>query len=373
MTHPSDRPSRSRQLWRGGLVAAGVAAVLLLLYLGRSIILPFIVAVFLAYLLRPVVGTISRGVRGRRIPLPIAAFLSLVAFLGLLVLVILALAPVLATEIHHVVYAVSGSGGQSVLARRVTSTLQVWRQLLYGTGVFPPEVEQQLDQQVSGFVNGFGTGVAKAVARSLMLFPRLLTLVVVPLLAFYMLADGERLTREARRFLPTSYQAAASELMRRWDQVLAEYVRGQLLVSLFIGCAVTLGLTLMGIRGALAVGIVAFLFETIPFFGPLFWGILAVLLALAQAPPGSGLPVAVAVFAVVAQQLDSHLVAPLILGRFCKVHPLLLIFATLLGASLFGLVGMFLAAPVTALGKQTFLFAIERVRAGENLPSLRTA
>lgn len=129
----------------------------------------------------------------------------------------------------------------------------------------------------------------------------------------------------------------------------------------------------MGVRAALVVGIVAFLVETIPFFGPLFWGILAVMLALAQAPPGSGLPLAVAVFAIVAQQLDSHLVAPLILGRFCKVHPLLLIFTTLLGASLFGLIGMFLAAPVTALAKQTFLFIVERVQARESAPTLRTA
>jgi predicted PurR-regulated permease PerM len=55
--------------------------------------------------------------------------------------------------------------------------------------------------------------------------------------------------------------------------------------------------------------------------------------------------------------------APLILGRFTRVHPLLLIFATLLGASLFGLIGMFLAAPVTALAKETFLFTMERVQA----------
>jgi len=115
---------------------------------------------------------------------------------------------------------------------------------------------------------------------------------------------------------------------------------------------------------------VAFFIEAVPFFGPLIWGTLAVLLALAQSPVGSPLPVFVGIFALVAQQVDSHVVAPLILGRFTRVHPLLLIFSTLLGASLFGLIGMFLAAPITALAKETFLFTMERVQARRGAAAL---
>ena len=158
--------------------------------------------------------------------------------------------------------------------------------------------------------------------------------------------------------------------MARWDRVLKEYVRGQLVISLFIGIVITVGLRLMGLKAALLVGTVAFFIEAVPFFGPLIWGTLAVLLALAQTPQGSPLPVNVGIFALIAQQIDSHVIAPLILGRFTKVHPLLLIFSTLLGASLFGLLGMFLAAPVTALAKETFLFVMERVEARRGAASL---
>ena len=201
-------------------------------------------------------------------------------------------------------------------------------------------------------------------------FPKLLELIAVPLLTFYMLLDGPRLMREIRSFLPSAQQHLAADLMRRWDRVLSEYVRGQLIISLFIGVVVTLGLRAMGLKAALLVGTIAFFIEAIPFFGPLIWGTLAVLLALAQSPAGSPLPLIVAIFALVAQQVDSHLVAPLILGRFTKVHPLLLIFSTLLGASLFGLIGMFLAAPVTAVAKETFLFVMERVQARRGAASL---
>jgi predicted PurR-regulated permease PerM len=194
-------------------------------------------------------------------------------------------------------------------------------------------------------------------------FPRLLELVAVPLLTFYMLLDGPRLAREARGFLPPSRQGDAQDLMKRWHGTLTSYVRGQLFSRLFIGVVVTIGLWLIGLRMALLMGVIAFFLEAVPFFGPLLWGTLAVVLALAQAGPGNPLPIFVAVFALVAQQVDSHVFAPLILGRFTRVHPLLLIFATLLGASLFGLIGMFLAAPITALAKETFLFAMERVEA----------
>jgi len=81
--------------------------------------------------------------------------------------------------------------------------------------------------------------------------------------------------------------------------------------------------------------------------------------------------IVVVVLAVGAYLLpQTRVFAPWILGRFTRVHPLLLIFSTLLGASLFGLIGMFLAAPITALAKETFLFTMERVKAKRGAANL---
>lgn len=348
--------------WAGlGLALLGI---LLAVFLGRHIILPFILALFLTYLLKPLVEAMSADGRAPKLPRPLAAFLVLAAFLGVLLVAALALFPQLAAEATHLSRALLGSGGhESIIARRVARTVGFWRDALYGTGVFPAEVERQLDEQARNFVSGLGLMGVRAVTASLLFFPKLLELIAVPLLTFYMLADGQRLMREARSFLPIEHQGPAADLLTRLDRVLREYVRGQLVTSLFIGAVVSIGLWALGIRAWLLAGTLAFFVEAIPFFGPVFWGTLAVLLALAQFPAGSPLPFVVAAFAIVAQQIDSHVVAPLILGRFTNVHPLLLIFGTLLGASLFGLVGMFLAAPITALAKETFLFAMERVQA----------
>ena len=346
-------------------LAVGVALALAVLYLARQVILPFVLALFLTYLLLPLVNAMHNSAGGQRgTPRVLASFLALAAFIGVVAVAVLVLAPVVAGEANRLARAMFSTGGhEPALARRLAMTFQSWRDTIYGTGVFPPDVERQLDQEVRDTVAGLGESVSNMVQGSFAFFPKLLELIAVPLLTFYMLLDGPRLLREARGFLPASRQGDAADLMQRLNRILVEYVRGQLLTSLFIGVVATAGLWLLGLRMALLVGVVAFFFEAVPFFGPLIWGTLAVVLALAQAGPGNPMPIFVGVFALVAQQVDSHIFAPLILGRFTRVHPLLLIFSTLLGASLFGLIGMFLAAPITALAKETFLFTMERVKA----------
>lgn len=348
-------------VWLVAAIVLGLAIV----YLARQVILPFVLALFLTYLLLPLVNAMNASSGGRRgTPRAIASFLALAAFIGVVFVAILVLAPIVSGEANRLGRAMFGTAGhEPPLARRLAATLQAWRDTIYGTGVFPPDVERQLDQEVRDVVAGLGEAVGNMVQGSFAAFPKILELIAVPLLTFYMLLDGPRLVREARGFLPSPRQDDAGELMKRLNRILVEYVRGQLLTSVFIGVVATTGLWLLGLRMALLVGVIAFFLEAVPFFGPLIWGTLAVILALAQAGPGNPLPIFVGIFALVAQQVDSHVFAPLIIGRFTKVHPLLLIFSTLLGASLFGLVGMFLAAPVTALAKETFLFTMERVKA----------
>jgi len=346
-------------------LVVGVVLALAVFYLARQIILPFVLALFLTYLLLPLVNAMTSSAGGRRsTPRALASFLALATFIGVVVVAVLVLAPIVAGEANRLARAMFGTAGNAPpLARRLAATFQAWRDTIYGTGVFPPDVERQLDQEVRDAVAGLGEAASNMVQGSFAFFPKILELIAVPLLTFYMLLDGPRLVREARGFLPSSRQDDAAELMKRLNRILVEYVRGQLLTSAFIGVVATMGLWFLGLRMALLVGVVAFFLEAVPFFGPLLWGTLAVILALAQAGPGNPLPIFVGIFALVAQQVDSHVFAPLILGRFTRVHPLLLIFSTLVGASLFGLIGMFLAAPITALAKETFLFAMERVQA----------
>src|SRR6202011_4443963 len=154
---------------------------------------------------------------GRRAtPRAVASFLALAAFIGVVLVAVLVLAPMVAGEANRLARALFGTGGtEPPLARRLGVTFQAWRDTIYGTGVFPPDVERQLDQEVRDVVAGLGEAAGNMVQGSFAFFPKILELIAVPLLTFYMLLDGPRLVREARGFLPPARQDNARELMQR--------------------------------------------------------------------------------------------------------------------------------------------------------------
>src|SRR5256885_16961209 len=168
-----------------GIVWLAVAAVLALaiVYLARQIILPFVLALFLTYLLLPLVNAMSSPARERRgTPRVIASFLALAAFIGVLVVAILLLAPLVAGEASRLGMAMVSTGGnEPALAHRLAATFQSWRDTIYGTGVFPPDVERQLDQEVRDVVAGLGEAVGNMVPGSFALFPKVLERIAVTL------------------------------------------------------------------------------------------------------------------------------------------------------------------------------------------------
>src|SRR5260370_6511945 len=268
-------------VWLLGAVVLALAAA----YVARRVILPFILAIFLTYLLLPLVNVMSTARGGRRAtPRALASFLALAAFIGVVLVAALVLAPLVAGEANRLARAMFSMGGHTPpLARRLAATFSAWRDTIYGTGVFPPDVERQLDQEARDLVTGLGEAASRMVRGSFAFFPRLLELVAVPLLTFYMLLDGPRLAPEARGFLPPSRPGDAQDLMKRWHGTLTSYVRGQLFSSLFIGVGGTIRLWVIGLRMAPPVGAVSLFPEAAPVFGPAHWGTVASAPALAQA------------------------------------------------------------------------------------------
>src|SRR5438128_10723076 len=152
-------PRRFRGRIPGGAwLGAAIVVALGIVYLARQIILPFVLAIFLTYLLLPLVNAMSAPTGGRRgTPRVIATFLALAAFVGVLVVAILLLAPLVAGEASRLGRAMFSTGGnEPALAHRLATTFQAWRDTIYGTGVFSPDVEPQLDKGVRDAVAGIG-------------------------------------------------------------------------------------------------------------------------------------------------------------------------------------------------------------------------
>jgi predicted PurR-regulated permease PerM len=197
-------------------------------------------------------------------------------------------------------------------------------------------------QRLIGALGGLA-GAAASTARLLIL------LALGPIVAFYLLADLPRITESLRRLLPPHRRDELVALVVSVGRVTGGYVRGQMLVALFVGVASTLGFYAIGLPFWALVGLVAGVTNLVPFVGPFVGGFLGV--AVAMLDGGVGLAVWVVVVVVIVQQLESQAVSPLVMGRTVNVHPLAVLLGVLVGGALYGLPGLLLAVPAVASAK----------------------
>lgn len=184
-------------------------------------------------------------------------------------------------------------------------------------------------------------GVLTIVSGTLQIF-----LIVVT--SAYFLYDFPRITTSFKRYVPLRWRPLYSDLTAKADVAVGGYIRGRLLISLFVGFFIWFGLLLLGVPLALSLAFVAAVLNLIPYLGPIIGTIPAVFLGLTVSPwVAVG---AVAVF-IGANLLEAHVFGPYIMARTTNLHPVTVLLALLLGAGLLGLVGMLLAIPVVALTK----------------------
>lgn len=179
-------------------------------------------------------------------------------------------------------------------------------------------------------------------------------LFLVIIISVYLTAEIPKLGGYVVRFAQTpGYHKDAERLLGYTKVIWSSYLRGQVILGLIIGVVTAVGLTILGVQSALAIGILAGLLEFVPNLGPIVTAIVAIVVALLQ--PGNylgltniQLALAVLVFMIVVQQLENTLLVPRIVGNSLNMHPLLVLLGVLMGASLAGILGAVLAAPILA-------------------------
>jgi predicted PurR-regulated permease PerM len=188
-----------------------------------------------------------------------------------------------------------------------------------------------------------------------------LGLVLVFVLSVYMLIHGERIGALVRGVMPPGNGTREDDYPSRVVRAVAGYVRGQLLFSLCMGAGAGIGLWIFGVTGifadgktyALAFGVFFGLMELVPYVGPFLGAVPPLLVALFQDPLTA---VWVALLFIGLQQIEGHVASPLIFGIALRINPLLVIFALLFGAELFGIIGALVALPVAAVVRETVVY-----------------
>ncbi|WP_295470775.1 AI-2E family transporter [uncultured Pseudomonas sp.] len=326
-----------RWYWLGG--AALLVAFIFLLH---PILMPFLVALLLAYMGDPLVDRLER--------LRLSRSLSVVVVFGLFTLVLLALllilVPMLVKQLVRLYE----------LAPQILDWLQhtalPWVQAKFGLADGFWRFDK-IKAALAGHMGQAGDIVSvvlsQATASSLALIGWLANLVLIPVVAFYLLRDWDLMMARIRGLLPRQREAQIVQLAGECHEVLGAFIRGQLLVMVGLGVIYAAGLMLVGLELGLLIGMIAGLAAIVPYMGFVI-GIGSALIAGLFQFGGDLYPMLgiVAVF-MVGQALEGMVLTPLLVGDRIGLHPVAVIFAILAGGELFGFTGILLALPVAAV------------------------
>lgn len=323
-------------LIRAGRYAWALIGVVLTLGLAGFVVLhltivvvPLLLALFPAAILMPVV----RWLRDRRLPSGLAA--------GLTMLVALAL---FAGLVFFTVERIQGQGALLVDQLQAGYS-QLRDRLREGAFGMPAlDVEQLAAQARQTLVRSVGSGQA---LQALTATVEGLAMLFVGIFAlFFYLRDGARIAGWLRDLFPVRLRGDVEEVGTRVWTTLGGYIRGQAVVALVDAVLIGIGLVVLKVPLAGVLATLVFIGGFVPIIGAFVSGAAAVLVALAA----NGLTTALILFGIIlaVQQLEGHVLAPVLLGRSVQLHPLTVVVALTAGGTLFGIVGAILAVPVTA-------------------------
>jgi len=215
---------------------------------------------------------------------------------------------------------------------------------------------QKLISQTQGILNSLGEalkGSASAiVSKTLNIFGGLFSVVIVIVVSFYLAVQKNGIQNLLKGVTPKEHETYVLALWERAQKKMGHWLQGQLFLAIVVGVLVYLGLSLLNIRFALLLAIIAGILELVPYIGPVLSAVPAVILALFQGP--FLLVVWVIVLYIVIQQLENYLLVPLIMKKAVGLNPVVVIIALLIGGKLLGIIGILLAVPAAAVLAEFF-------------------
>ncbi len=198
-------------------------------------------------------------------------------------------------------------------------------------------------ETIQNLLLGFGAGAGQVIRGVTEAFA---ILVLAPVLAIYILIDLENFKASSLGMTPPRHREETAFVAGEVSTTMGSFVRGQFLVALIVGIAASLGMWLIDLPFWLIIGILAGFLNLIPFLGPVVGGALAALVALLNGDPTQAIWAVVIMTAI--QQLDNHVITPLVQRARVNLSPLVIILALIIGGSVAGLLGVLIAVPVTA-------------------------
>ena len=342
-----------------------ITLILLLLYRIRALLLPIVISMIVAYALEPVVRTLEKEARFSRL---LALTLVYLVIIGGLVAIPVGTVPQIVNQFRSFL---------DNLPDYLLAIGDFLSKPVVIAGVEIPLNELQLEQ-IYASVSGNLIEIIRSVGRpSFTLFGSLASItlsafgwiLVVLFISFYLVKDHRQLFRSAVSLIPTEHQGdiyrLAYELNRLWN----DFFRARLILCVIVGFLTFVIATIIELPNALALAIIAGIGEFIPNIGPTLASLPAILIAIFQSDASwlgaaTGpfwFAVIVLTLYLVIQQVENTFLVPRIMGHSLNLHPMIVFIAALAGASVAGILGLLLAAPVLASARLIFIYIYRKL------------
>lgn len=330
------------------LVYAGLAIFFVVLfYLIRSVLTPFILAAAMSYVLNPAINWID-------LKLKLPRGLSIGIIYIVLILVTIFTVSILGSRLFH----------ESEQIQMSTKTVMVD---LRSEVNYLPDWSQDVANDVLDTINA---NVQISPRRIVPMFSgalgKTVNVLIFFLATFYFIKDGSKIMKRVLESVNKSYRDDLNELLKRVNGVLGDYLRGQLILVLIMSLFTYLTLSIIGVPYALALAVFTGFAEIIPFIGPVIAAGAAVFVASTDTTLNFGLTpiteiLVVIIIYTILRQAEDLFVIPQVMGKLTKLHPLVVLVSVLAGAHLFGPIGLVIAVPLAATGRVVIIYFLEKV------------
>ncbi|PQP87478.1 AI-2E family transporter, partial [Paenibacillus sp. AR247] len=288
----------------------------------KAILAPFVVAMIISYVLNPVVSMLA----ARKMPRGIAVLLIYAVFLTCLAVILINLIPMLIEQMEEL----------NEHLPEMTMHAQNIMNNLDNRGV-PVGIKEGVDQWLLQWEDRLAKGISNFMDHIGSTINIVLNIFIIPFLIFYILKDFDVFERAVVSLLPRTRRKASVRLLKEIDEALGNYVRGQFLVCLIVGILAYIGYMIVGMPYALLMASIVAVFNIVPYLGPFLGAAPAVVMA---STISWKMVLMVIIVNWLCQLLESNIVSPQVVGKKLHLHPMLIIFALLVGGEIAGVVGL---------------------------------
>jgi predicted PurR-regulated permease PerM len=322
------------------LIIISILIIGVLIYLLGPVLTPFVIAILLAYLFNPIVDWLVRW----HLPRILAVIVVFLFIIFIVISLIFLIVPIIEQQIIIFINHIPN------IDKWITTTIIPWLNRYFK---IPSDFNlNQVKTTLAQYLPSTGSFVAKIWAMAshsgIALIRFFISLILIPVVTFYLLCDWHKITAAIKHALPTHSAKNITGMAKECGMALSSFFRGQLLVMVCLGMIYAIGLGLVGLDVGILIGILAGILSIIPYLGFISGLILALLATVAQFHDWQHILMVLGVF-IIGEIAESFVLVPSLVGDRVGLHPVIVIFALLAGGRLFGFVGVLLAVPASAV------------------------